>query len=323
MNEIINKKIENVNRLVTEVEKTFGEVKKKNINISWKFPTKHKEHSKLLECSKSLYTTILQHKQTKDYKKNISFFACKSKFCPICNKIKTNKLSRVMYEKITQLQNEDAQKFLFLTLTVKNCQISELDKTIKKMNKAWRNLWRSHFDKENRFNGFIKFLEITFDKVGNAHPHFHILLSSDRKYFFKSNTNYLKTEDIAKLWQQVLKIDYTPIVDIRIIKPKKTKEGYIKKEAIPAVIAEMTKYPMKDTDYNKLNKDNMVILYNQLYRKRLIASGGNLKVSLAKVENSNQLNEVNNIEEWEKIAYIVMKYLKGGYAITSSGDYKI
>ena len=42
----------------------------------------------------------------------------------------------------------------------------------------------------------------------------------------------------------------------------------------------MTKYPMKDTDYNKLTPDTMVLLYKELYRKRLIATGGNLKMSI-------------------------------------------
>jgi len=323
MNKIINKNKENVNKVIGEVEKTFNEPKKKNINVSWKFPQDHKQHKAIKECCQSIFTTILEHQQNKNIKKNLSFFSCKSKFCPICNKVKSNKLSRIMYEKITYLQNEDAQRFIFLTLTIKNIPISELDTAIKKMNKAWRNLWRSHFDKENRFNGFLKFLEITFDKNGLAHPHFHILLSSNKNYFYKSNDKYLQTKDISKLWGQVLNVKYMPVVDIRIIKPKKDKQGNrIKKEAIPAVIAEMCKYPMKDTDYNKLSKSDMVELYKELYRKRLMASGGNLKISLAKVENDNNLNEVEELEEWKKIAYIVLKYIKGGYVVAGGDFYK-
>ena len=320
MNKIINKNKENVNKIIGEVENTFNEPKKKNINVSWKFPQDHKQHKAIKECCQSIFTTILEHQKNKNIKKNLSFFSCKSKFCPICNKVKSNKLSNIMYKKITELQKEQDQRFIFLTLTIKNIEISELDLSIKKMNKAWRDLWRYHFDKENRFNGFLKFLEITFDKNGMAHPHFHILLSSNRNYFYKSNNKYLQTQDISKLWGQVLKVDYEPIVDIRIIKPKKTKEGYISKEAIPAVIAEMCKYPMKDTDYNKLTKSDMVLLYKELYRKRLMASGGNLKISMAKVENGNELNEVENLEEWKKIAYVVLKYVKGSYAL-AGGDF--
>jgi plasmid rolling circle replication initiator protein Rep len=322
MSNIINKNIENVNKFIGEVEETFKNVKAKNVNVSYKFPTEHKEHTKLKECSQSLFTTIFQHNTTKDYKKNISFFACKSKFCPICNKIKSNKLSSNMYNIIKQLQEEQDQQFIFLTLTVKNCNIENLSDTIKRMNEAWRDLWRRYFNKPGRFNGFIKFLEITFPNSKEAHPHFHILLSVNSDYFKRSNTEYLNTKNIAELWQRVLKVDYTPICDIRIIKPKKTKSGVITKEAIPAVISEMCKYPMKDTDYKKLSKETMEKLYNELYRKRLIASGGNLKISLAKIEQVDCVEvEENEIDEWKKIAYIVMKYIENGYVIGSADWY--
>ena len=318
MNKIINEKTANVNKVVQEVEKTFNEPKKRNINISYKFPKDHKERKRIAECSQSLFTTILQHKQTKDIKKNISFFACKSKFCPVCNKIKSNKWAKVLYNKATELQAQE-QRFLFLTLTIKNINISDTDKTIKRMNEAWRDLWRRYLSKQ--FNGFIKILEITFPSGAEAHPHFHVLLTTDKKYFYKSNSNYLTTEDISNLWGRVLKVDYKPIVDIRIIKPKKTKNGYIKKEAIPAVISEMTKYPMKDTDYNKLTPETMALLYKELYRKRLIATGGNLKISINKIENDMKLKEVEDIEEWQKIAYIVLKYLNNGYVVAGGNYY--
>lgn len=319
MNKIINKYTEKVNKAIGEVQDNFTKPKKRNIQVSFKFPSEHKESKKLYECSQSIFTTILEHQQNKDIKKNLSFFSCKSKFCPVCNQVKSKKWSKEIYLKATELQNQE-QRFLFLTLTIKNPKIEELDKSIKQMNKAWRNLWRSHFEK--RFNGFLKILEITFPNGNEAHPHFHILLSANKNYFYKSNSNYLHTSDISKLWGQVLKVDYEPIVDIRIIKPKKTKDGYISKEAIPAVIAEMTKYPMKDTDYNKLSPDSMVSLYNELYRKRLIATGGNLKLSINKNDNEELEVENNDIDEYKQIAYIVLKYIKGSYTVAGGDFYK-
>jgi len=319
MNKIINKNKENVNKVVEEVQKTFNKPKRNTDRTAAKFNHEHKESKKLYECSQSLFTTILQHQQNKDIKKNLSFFACKSKFCSICNQIKSKKWSKETFKTITNLQKEKEQKFLFLTLTIQNVKIEELDATIKKMNKAWRDLWRYHFDKEMRFHGFIKVLEITFPNGDMSHPHFHILLSVNKNYFYKSNKEYLTTERISELWGQVLKVDYLPIVDIKTIKPKK-KHGKIVKQAVPAVIAEMLKYPMKDTDYNKLNEDTMALLYSNLFRKRLIATGGNLKMSINKVEDSGELNEVEDLEEWKKIAYIVMKFHGGSYVV-AGGDF--
>ena len=314
---IINKNLENVNNIISEVQETFNKPKKRNINISYKFPKEHKQHKAIAECSQSIFTTILQHQQNKNIKKNLSFFACKSKFCPVCNQIKSKKWAKETYKTITKIQETEEQKFLFLTLTIKNPTIEDLDLTIKEMNKKWKKLWERYLSKQ--FNGFIKILEITFPNGNEAHPHFHILVSTNKNYFYKSNKGYLTTEKISELWGRVLKVDYLPIVDIRKIKPKK-KNGKIVKEAVPAVISEMLKYPMKDTDYNKLNQDSMVLLYNELYRKRLIATGGNLKMSINKIDNSNELDEVEDLDEWKKIAYIVLKYMKGGYII-AGGDY--
>jgi len=318
MSRIINEKEIDVNKkidkIVNDVKSIFTESKIKNVNISYKFPNNHPERKKLIECSKNLFTTILQHQQTKDIKKNVTFMSCKSKFCPICNQIKSKKWAKALYDRVGILQ-EEGQRFAFLTLTIKNIEIVKLSKTIELMNRSWRDFWRRYLSK--RFNGFVKILEITFPNEKEAHPHFHILLSTDRSYFFKTNKDYLSTEQIAKLWGRVLKVDYIPVVDIRIIKPKKVAGGYISKEAIPAVIAEMTKYPMKDTDYNKLNSMTMAILYEQLYRKRLIATGGNLKISINGDLSITEIKE--DYEEWKEIAFIVLKYIQNEYII-ANGD---
>jgi len=315
---IINENKENVNKVVEEVQKTFNKPKQKTDRVAAKFPHDHKENKKLYECSQSIFTTILQHQQNKDIKKNLSFFACKSKFCSICNQIKSKKWARETFKTITRIQKEEEQKFLFLTLTIQNVKIEELDATIKKMNKAFNKLWNRYFNKQ--FNGFIRVLEITFPNGDMSHPHFHILVSVNKNYFYKSNKDYFTTERISELWGRVLKVDYLPIVDIRTIKPKK-KNGKIIKQAIPAVISEMLKYPMKDTDYNKLDKNTMVLLYSNLFRKRLIATGGNLKMSINKIEDTNELNEVEDLEEWKKLAYIVMKFYKGSYVVAGGNYY--
>jgi len=312
------------NDIITEITQKFQKPKRKNEQVSFKFPKDHKERAKLLECSQSIHTTILEHQQSKDIKKNLSFFTCKSKFCPVCNKIKSNKWASALYKRTKELQEKESQRFLFLTLTVKNCKIEELHKTINNMNKAWNsfkkyNLMDTRKRGIKRFNGFVKILEITFPNGNEAHPHFHILLSANESYFNKDNKYYLTTKRISELWGKSLGVDYQPIVDIRIIKPKKTKQGEITKEAIPSVLAEMTKYPMKDTDYRKLTQKTMSILYSELYRKRLIATGGNLKISINQIENIGKEEEVSEeeMEEWKEIATLVLKYLNGGYALAN------
>ena len=320
MSSIIQKKISKVNSSIKEIKEEYDMKKKKNIEVSFKFPQDHQQHRIISKCAREIFATVYKHKHIEDkYKKELSFYTCKSKFCPLCNYNKSRKWSSAIFKRVTELQEKEEQRFIFLTLTVKNCKIGELDPTIKNMNRAWLVFWKKHLSKQ--FNGFVKILELTFPNGKDAHPHFHVLLSTNKNYFYKSNKKYLTTQKISEVWGRLLKVDYKPIVDIRIIKPKMIKGEWVSKEAIPAVVAEMTKYPMKDTDYRKLSEETMVILYEQLYRKRLIATGGNLKINISKIEKSDVEDmDEDEVTVWEKLAYLVLRYMQNGYVLTQ-GDY--
>ena len=105
-------------------------------------------------------------------------------------------------------------RYLLLTLTVRNCSILQLRETITEMNRAWDRLTKR---KSWPALGFVRSLEITRGKDGSAHPHFHCLLAVPPSYFGR---NYLSTAKWASMWADALRVDYTPICDVRIIKPK-------------------------------------------------------------------------------------------------------
>ena len=306
--------------IINEINKKYNRPKEKALGVSFRFPSDHKQSTAIMQCATSIFTTIFEHNQTKEHKRNLSFMTCKSKFCPLCNTIKQGRWSMALYKRSKELQAQ-GDKFLFMTLTIKNCKIENLSDTIAQMNEAWKRTW--HKDLRHRFNGFVRVLEFTISTDENGevwiHPHFHILLSAKKRYFYKSNKNYLRTDELSALWGKWLKVDYSPIVDIRTIKPKLDKNGQRLKEAIPAVIAELIKYPMKDTDYSKLDEDEMVILYKQLFRKRLIGTGGDLKISINE-KTLGEDEEVEKLDEWRKIAFLVLNYFKGGYVAVNGGS---
>lgn len=85
-------------------------------------------------------------------------------------------------------QDYPKHRWLFLTVTLKNCPIGELRQTLDWMNKSFVRLTKL---KEWPGVGWIKSVEVTRGKNGNAHPHLHVLLMVEPGYF---GPNYLSQE---------------------------------------------------------------------------------------------------------------------------------
>lgn len=109
-------------------------------------------------------------------------------------------------------------RYALLTLTVRNCPVLEVRETIQEMNAAWQRLTQR---KSWPAVGFIRSLEITRSRDGKAHPHFHVLLTLEPSYFGRK---YLSTAKWAEMWREALRVDYTPICDVRMVKPKPWEE---------------------------------------------------------------------------------------------------
>ena len=105
-------------------------------------------------------------------------------------------------------------RWVLLTLTMRDIPINDLRATLKEMNRAWQRLielkcWPAM--------GFIRSTEITRRPNGYAHPHFHVLMLVPASYFGKK---YIPQRSWIDLWQEALRVDYSPNVDIRVIKRK-------------------------------------------------------------------------------------------------------
>lgn len=141
---------------------------------------------------------------------------CRVRHCPICQWRRAKMWVARFYQAFPRIYADYPDlRYILLTLTVRNCQVLKLRETIREMNGAWkrlteRKIWPAL--------GFVRSLEITRAKDGAAHPHYHCLLVVPPGYFGKK---YLSTAKWAQLWQEALRIDYTPICDVRLVKPKK------------------------------------------------------------------------------------------------------
>lgn len=187
------------------------------------------------------------------------------------------------------LSDHPTSRFIFLTLTARNCPVKELRQTIESMNKAWKRMTER---KVFPAVGWVKVVEVTRNKLDDtAHPHFHCLLMVKPSYF--KGQNYLSQEKWTELWRQCLRVDYTPIVDVRAVKPsKKAAKGQESGSEMLSAILETFKYSVKPdqvlANSESLPSDRdrswLVELSNQMHKLRAIAPGGILKEYLKELE---------------------------------------
>lgn len=206
---------------------------------------------------------------------------CRVRHCPVCQWRRTLMWQARFYQAMPKLADEYPKaRWMFLTLTVRNCDIKDLRETLKHMNASWQRLKdRKEF---KHVTGWVRSTEVTRGKDGSAHPHFHTLMMVPPSML--SGKNYVKQPKWVELWGECLRVDYAPNVDVRVVKARK---GQDESEALRAAAAETLKYSTKPTDM--IGDDNWFLeLTRQTHKMRFLASGGSLKNVLRIDEESNQ-----------------------------------
>jgi plasmid rolling circle replication initiator protein Rep len=134
------------------------------------------------------------------------------------------------------------------------------------MNKAWN---RMILRKQFPALGFARSVEVTRSANGEAHPHFHCLLLVSSSYF---GGQYIKQDEWRVLWQQALRADYLPVVNVKAVKPRPGEQG----NGIAIALLETLKYGVKEAD---LMHDAawLTELTKQLHKTRAVSVGGVLK----------------------------------------------
>lgn len=245
-------------------------------------------------------------KQEDDILKLKQAWFCKSRLCPVCNWRKSMKHSSQVIQIIDEaIKKYPKGRFLFWTLTTKNVfNAKDLNAEISKMNKSFNRMMDYKKIQKNLL-GYLKATEVTVNKKdGSYNQHFHILLFVKANYFSGKEDNYISQSELTDFWKKALKIDYTPIVNIKAVKAKTSK----KEKDVIAAVYETAKYPVKDIDFltedREENLQRVDDLEKGLKRKRLISFGGIFKeirkeLKLEDVENGN-LIDVDSDEEDKK-----------------------
>lgn len=177
-------------------------------------------------------------------------------------------------------------RWIFLTLTVRNCPITELRDTLQHMNKSWHRLVkRSEF---KPVLGWVRTTEVTRGADGTAHPHFHALLMVPPSML--AGNHYVKHGRWVELWAETLRVEYAPNVDVRAIRSKAPKVEQTQAEATAAAlqsaIKETLKYSTKPGDM-VADEEWFLELTRQTHKLRFVATGGVLKDVLRPEEETN------------------------------------
>ena len=211
-----------------------------------------------------------------------SFF-CHFRHCPVCQWRKSLYWRAMAYQAYDRIISEYKNpRWVFLTLTAKNCDISDLRSTLSELNKAWQRL--SQRKEFKSVLGWIRTTEVTRNpKTNQAHPHFHVVLLVRSSYF---THGYVKQSRWAELWGECMRVNYLPVVDVRAIKPKKGSNG----DGVVHAFTETLKYAVKPSDIldlpetntntlraSKIASDWLLELTRQVHHLRFVATGGVLK----------------------------------------------
>lgn len=244
----------------------------------------------LENCNSSWFLDVYKNQKIKDFKKTN---LCKDKFCNNCKKVK--QASR-MVRFIPQIENiKDDYNLSLLTLTVPNCNGTDLDDTIKKMFKSFAYLI-DYLKLKKKIKGLdfssygyvgaLRSLEVTF-KADSYHPHIHAVIALSKDY--KPQKNIINTYSysygefkrafsefeilIQKIWHLLMNGQRVTLKAIESL-----EEGYscTLDDVEDSSYYEVFKYMTKATDENDnvLTYDNFKTLYFALHRVRQIQGYG-------------------------------------------------
>lgn len=262
---------------------------------------------------------------------------CRERLCPMCIWRRTLKI----YGQISQIMLSMPKDvhYLFLTLTIPNCESEDFQDTVDRLFKSWVKLTKNKKFK-NAVLGYYRVLEVTRNKKnGTYHPHFHIILAVSPSYF--SGPYYIKHDVWLDMWRKAYGDESITQVDIRKIKARDKSlsetsdltdlDGF---KSLEGAVSETAKYAVKDDDFiisddNQLMDSIVKTLLYGLKGRRLVQFGGLFKevaqrLKLDDVEDGDLIH-IDDDKINSAVAQMIVKYgwRSGAYQIISTEIKKV
>lgn len=262
-----------------------------------------KKANRLKACGKVLSFDV----DSQGNKRLASAESCRVRLCPLCSwrrSLKSYYNTMKIVDYINEHYNNTA--YIFVTLTVQNCKADKLSDTLDLLFSSLQRLTQLK-DIKAVWRGSVRNVEVTHNvDVESAwfdtyHPHIHMLVAVNKSYF--KDKRYISRAKLAQLWQECLRVDYLPQVDIRACKGSDAK-----------AVAECSKYATKASDYlifddwdltvetvrtlDKALANRRLINYSGLFRdvKRILALDDVEDGDLVNIGENTEIGEVVNRE---------------------------
>lgn len=263
---------------------------------------------------------------------------CRVRLCPMCQWRRSLKLGAQVRQVVETANAEHiaatgaAWRWLLVTYTVRNVEGVDLGTAIDRMHRGLNNLtkcktWRG------AVKGWLRATEVTHNTSPSSasydtyHPHMHLLLCVPAGYM--SGRGYITQRGWAQLWQHYIGADYTPIVDVRAVKP----EGGGRLSDLPATeqaaamgkaCAEVSKYAAKPADYIvpgdlDLSMSAVQVLDAMLHKRRMTSWGGVLKDIAQRLQlddpETGDLVHIDESSSADPVAEMLAEYVSYGWAL--------
>ena len=227
---------------------------------------------------------------------------CDYRFCPMCQWRKARKVCREVLGRLRTINEaHNGVALLFLTLTIKNEPLTELNSTVKHLSASFNRMQKTQQYK-SAVLGSIRAIEFLGDntEAGECHPHFHCLLVVNKNYF--TSRDYINFEQWTDLWQRSLRVNYRPVINVQKVKPKG------KMSAIVAAALEVVKYSVTSSDLEKLSKEDFQELDKQTRNIRQYNYAGELK------DAEPTFDDVEDESLWELLEEEYFQWSHGKYS---------
>lgn len=234
---------------------------------------------------------------------------CRLRGCPMCDWRRSLKIygqtSQIM-DKLEGLK----YRFLFVTMSFRNCDGAQMRHEIKRLFRAFVKLLDRKKVKK-QVKGAMRTLEVThnldiasdFYNTFNLHLHGIFVVKPS---YFKGN-NWIKQPEWQDIWKEVGKVAYDPHFHIKAVKPKDK-----------GAIREVSKYSTKPNDILLIDDphlmDEALFYIDQgLAHHRLISYYGIMKkikadLNLDDAENGDLVNVDGQQELNENLKYVIERY---------------
>lgn len=199
----------------------------------------------------------------------VSARLCRVRSCPICQWRRTLKINHDIGRALQSLATAKSGNTIYhLTLTVRNCHVSELRETIQGMLRAWSKMTRRKLFMG--LSAWVRSVEVTRGRgwvKGDSHPHIHCLLVAPAGWATRERES---TKRWREEWRDVLSLPYLPVCEIHPLELDELGAG----------AREVLKYAVKPGEHT-LQGGWLEAVALALDRLRILGTSANLKSKIS------------------------------------------